>query len=101
MQQGEPPTPKLQSASFTSTGAQLSILFDLATDRAGISAEFRCRDLLSFTDDAALTCYWVSDTEIRANLQPATRVVPGDTLGVRGFGLVCCIAYIASYSNRL
>jgi hypothetical protein len=60
----EPPTPTLTSATFTSDGGAIKLVFDRATNLAGYSSVFPCSTLLSFTAISSATCQFVSSSVI-------------------------------------
>ncbi|KAH8075751.1 hypothetical protein JL720_10455 [Aureococcus anophagefferens] len=72
--------PRLASAAFSDTGAELLATFDVATDRAGFAAgvPFGCGAVLAFAGADAASCYWVDASRVSADVGPATAFSPGD-----------------------
>ena len=62
--------PRLSSAAFTTTGAELVVFFDASTDRAAAAtgSYFSCADILSFSGADVSLCYWVDESQINADV---------------------------------
>ena len=79
---GAPP-PKLISTWFLDTGAGAELIFDRATNRAGLSATFPCTALMfgpavdAYGDGS--NCRWTSSAVLRVKLPSDATVVSGDT----------------------
>ena len=65
--------PVLSSASFSTTGAQLHVFFDIPTDQGGrdIDEHFVCSEVLTFPDAGATTCYFATASQIVADASAA------------------------------
>jgi hypothetical protein len=79
---GAPP-PKLVSTWFLDTGAGAELVFDRATNRAGLAATFPCTRLMfgpavdAFGEGSS--CRWTSTAVLRVKLSSDATVVSGDT----------------------
>lgn len=80
----EPPTPQLSLARFISMGAQIAILFEGETDRAGLlgGSIWACSFVLDFVGADSASCYWLSRSEVIATLGSTAAIAPGDTVAV-------------------
>lgn len=71
-----PPAPMLRGAMFSDSGGYVVILFDSATNKAGLSSgvAWPCSSLFNF-DKAILTqCVWLNSTAIKASFVTGTAV---------------------------
>lgn len=92
----EPPSPRLASAKFSPSGGALWLAFDTPTDRGGKGGtRFACDSLLGFSQVAAATCAWTSDSHLTAELDVSATCTPGDNVTALGDKLkvswrLCC-----------
>ena len=79
------PPPNVLSARFTSTGENILVDLDAASDMAGkLEGEnFPCAELLDFADVDTAECSWVGATQISAEVSNALNFVPGETVTLR------------------
>lgn len=72
--------PRLASAAFSDTGAELLATSDVATDRArsAAGAPIRCGAVHAFAGADAASCYWVDASRVSADVGPAMAFAPGD-----------------------
>ena len=79
------PPPNVLSARFTSTGENILVDLDAASDMAGkLEGEnFPCAELLDFADVDTAECSWVGATQISAEINNALNFVPGETVTLR------------------
>ena len=79
------PPPNVYSARFASTGANILVDLDAASDQAGMLAGeyFPCAELLDFADVDTAECFWVGATQIYAEVNNALNFVPGETVTLR------------------
>ena len=79
------PPPNVLSARFTSTGENILVDLDAASDMAGkLEGEnFPCAELLDFADVDTAECVWVGATQISAEVSNALNFVPGETVTLR------------------
>ena len=79
------PPPNVLSARFTSTGENILVDLDAASDQAGkLAGEyFPCTALLDFADVDTAECVWVDATQISAEVNNALNFVPGETVTLR------------------
>ena len=75
----------MYSARFASTGANILVDLDAASDQAGMLAGeyFPCAELLDFADVATAECVWVDATQISAEVNNALTFVPGESVTLR------------------
>ena len=73
------------SARFTSTGENILVDLDAASDQAGkLAGEyFPCAALLDFADVDTAECFWVGATQIYAEVNKALYFVPGENVTLR------------------
>ena len=76
------PPPNVYSARFASTGANILVDLDAASDQAGMLAGeyFPCAELLDFADVDTAECFWVGATQIYAEVNKALDFVPGENV---------------------
>jgi hypothetical protein len=82
--------PGILSAAFDSSGTTISVVFDQATNRAGMSAvDDACSQLFNPDPGFGLgaRCVWQEDAVVTVFLGQMPTVVPGSTLQVRQFAL--------------
>jgi len=79
------PPPNVLSARFTSTGENILVDLDAASDQAGkLAGEyFPCTALLDFADVDTAECVWVDATQISAEVSNALNFVPGESVMLR------------------
>ena len=79
------PPPNVLSARFTSTGENILVDLDAASDQAGkLAGEyFSCTALLDFADVDTAECVWVDATQISAEVNKALNFVPGENVTLR------------------
>ena len=79
------PPPNVLSARFTSTGENILVDLDAASDMAGELAgeNFLCAELLDFADVDTAVCSWVGATQISAEVSNALNFVPGEIVTLR------------------
>ena len=79
------PPPNVLSARFTSTGENILVDLDAASDQAGkLAGEyFPCTALLDFADVDTAECVWVDATQISAEVSNALNFVPGEIVTLR------------------
>ena len=77
--------PNVLSARFTSTGENILVDLDAASDQAGMLAGeyFPCAELLDFADVDTAECFWVGATQIYAEVNKALNFVPGENVTLR------------------
>ena len=73
-----PAEPRLASADFSTTGAELVAAFDGPTDKASATtgARFPCAEVLDFDGADRATCYWIDARSVNADVASAA-IVPG------------------------
>jgi hypothetical protein len=73
-----PSPPALSSAKFSSTGGQLLLTWDAATDRGSYGgSSFACDALLDFPLASAADCLWTTSATLTANLDYRATCEPG------------------------
>ena len=77
-----PDPPILAAATFTSTAAEVEVVFDSDTDTAGIPAGeiFPCSDVLEMTGVEAMTCDWSDARTLFALVSSALDFAPGSAV---------------------
>jgi hypothetical protein len=60
----EPPTPLLQSATFSNDGSYIIVTFDQPTNMGGYSNSFPCSSLFSFLGISSSSCFWKDTSTI-------------------------------------
>ena len=80
----EPSVPRVESASFSSDGAVVSVVFDSPTDSGGslLASSFPCSQLFDFAGVDDAWCRWSPDGRSIA-IERAAHLVPGGTLSCR------------------
>jgi len=101
---GAPP-PKLISSWFLASGAGAELVFDRATNRAGLTATFSCTSLLygpavdHFGEGA--TCSWPSTSVLRVRLSSDATVISGETFHIKSKMLKNSFAASTLYANNV
>jgi hypothetical protein len=72
-----PPAPRLSSAAFLPSGAQVALTFDGPTDTAGLAGTFPCSQLLTFVGAPAAACTWANATALTVTLRATATLMPG------------------------
>lgn len=76
------PAPNLATATFTDSGAAIIIVFDSATNRAGLGFDFwSCDKVFDYAGAKTATCVWMSSTVVKASFGEYSRDVPFVTIG--------------------
>jgi len=81
----QPTPPELESVTFSSTGAYLTIMFDSNTDLGavyGLSNPFECDDVFIFPGSSDY-CEWGSSKSITAYLDSKSTLKPGNSFTLR------------------
>ncbi|KAJ8600458.1 hypothetical protein CTAYLR_001456 [Chrysophaeum taylorii] len=80
-----PSPPELADAAFTSTAAEVLVVFDSPTDQAGKMAgeTFSCDEILTFEDATKADCYFINATWINAQVSNSVSFFPGGTVALR------------------
>jgi hypothetical protein len=79
-----PPAPVLASAAFSTSGAQIVVSFEGATNMAGLGAVFACPTLLNFYRPSAATCAWTDPATIVITLTAGAAIMPGQNITLLG-----------------
>ena len=68
-----PPAPVLKKAIFSDTGGYVVILFDSATNKAGLSSPlWPCNNLFEFESSALTNCVWLNSSAVQASFVTGT-----------------------------
>ena len=90
-----PGTPQLSSAVFSNDGTNVFVSFTSATNKAGLSSQFACSSVLSFTGASTASCTWTSTTAITVYPSSSTLSVGSAVAVVSNSGVraACPAAY--------